>query len=109
MVFRLQTTASEGTRTKEEGQMFHLIGFIITGLIVGLIARAIVPGRDNMGWGLTALLGVIGALVAGWLGRAVGWYGPDDGAGFLASTVGAIIVLLVYHAVSHNRATPIPR
>ena len=83
--------------------MLHLIGFIIVGFIVGLIARALKPGDDRMGLGLTTLLGIAGALIAGWLGRVIGWYGPDEGAGFIMSTIGAIAVLAIYYGVSGNR------
>jgi len=84
-----------------------VIGFIITGLIVGLIARALKPGDDSMGIVKTALLGIIGALLAGWIGRAAGWYPEDGSAGFVASTIGAIIVLYIYYAVTHrNRRIP---
>jgi len=77
--------------------MFSVIGFIVFGLIVGIIARAIMPGRDNMSLPVTAILGVIGAVLAGWLGRALGWYGPEDGAGYLMSIVGAMILLGIYN------------
>ena len=86
--------------------MFHLIGFIVLGFIVGLIARAIMPGRDHMSLLMTSILGIGGALLAGWLGRALGWYGPDDGAGFLMSTVGAIIVLAIYHFAARKQVVP---
>jgi uncharacterized membrane protein YeaQ/YmgE (transglycosylase-associated protein family) len=83
--------------------MFHIIGFIITGFIVGLIARALHPGNDRMGWLTTTGLGILGALIAGWIGRAVGWYGPRDSAGFVASTVGAIILLVIAHLAFGRR------
>lgn len=76
--------------------MLHLIGFIITGFIVGLVARALLPGRQDLSLTKTTLLGIVGSFLAGWLGRAAGWYGPDDGTGFIASTIGAIILLLIY-------------
>ena len=66
------------------------------GLIVGVIAKLLMPGRDPGGFIITILLGIAGAAVAGWLGRALGWYGPEDAAGFIASVVGAILLLLVY-------------
>jgi len=81
-----------------------LIGFIIFGFVVGLIARLIMPGRQYMSLPKTTLLGIVGALIAGWLGRLVGWYGPDDSAGFISSTVGAIILLYIYHVYSKARA-----
>lgn len=83
--------------------MLHLIGFLITGLVAGLLARALVPGRQELSLGKTTLLGAAGALIAGFLGRAAGWYGPDDGAGFIAATVGAIIVLMAYIAIAKSR------
>ena len=83
--------------------MLHFIGFLITGFIVGLAARVLKPGDDKMGWGKTTILGMIGAIFAGWLGHALGWYQADEGAGFLAATVGAIVVLSVYYAISGSR------
>lgn len=85
--------------------MLHLIGFIVTGFIVGLLARAALPGRQDLTLGKTVLLGIVGSLIAGWFGRAVGWYGPDDGAGFIASTLGAIVVLVIYARATHRRLT----
>lgn len=85
--------------------MFHIIGWIVFGLIVGIIAKLLMPGRDPGGFIVTALLGIFGAVLAGWIGRAVGWYGPNDSAGFLMSVVGAIIVLALYHMVAGRRRT----
>lgn len=79
--------------------MLHVIGWIIFGLIVGIIAKLLVPGRDPGGFVTTSLIGIVGALLAGWIGRAVGWYGPNDSAGFLMSIVGAIVLLVIYHAI----------
>ena len=83
--------------------MFHVIGWIIFGLIVGIVAKLIVPGRDPGGFVLTAGIGIVGALLAGWIGRAVGWYGPNDSAGFLMSILGAVILLVIYHALFRQR------
>ena len=83
-----------------------VLGWVLFGFVVGLIARAIMPGRDPMGLIGTTVLGIVGALMGGWLGRALGWYGPDDGAGFIAATVGAIVVLAIYHVVAGRRALP---
>lgn len=83
--------------------MFHVIGWIVFGLIVGIVAKLLVPGRDPGGFVITAVIGIVGALLAGWLGRAVGWYGADDSAGFLMSIVGAIVLLLIYHAAVGRR------
>ena len=68
----------------------------IIGFIVGLIARAILPGSQKLGIMLTALLGIAGAFVAGLLGQALGWYAAGEPAGFIASIIGAIIVLFAY-------------
>src|SRR5690606_27734473 len=68
---------------------------IVVGLVVGLLARLLKPGRDRMGLVLTTLLGIGGALLAGWVGRTMGWYAPGQQVGFLASLVGAIVILLV--------------
>jgi len=71
----------------------NILIMIIVGFIVGLIARAIMPGTQKMGIILTTILGVIGAVVAGYLGQALGWYQPGDAPGWIASIIGAIIVL----------------
>lgn len=68
---------------------------IIVGFIVGLIARAILPGEQKMGLIMTTVLGIVGALIAGFLGQALGWYAAGEPAGWIASVIGAIIVLLV--------------
>ena len=84
--------------------MSHVIGFIIFGFIIGLIARAVTPGRQHMGLAVTSILGIVGSLLAGWLGRALGWYGPDDGAGFIMSTAGAVLLLFIYHMVARKNS-----
>jgi uncharacterized membrane protein YeaQ/YmgE (transglycosylase-associated protein family) len=81
-----------------------IIGWIIFGLIVGAIAKLLMPGRDPGGWIVTILLGIAGALVGGFLGRAVGWYGPNDAAGYLMSIFGAIVLLVVYRLVRGQHA-----
>lgn len=77
-----------------------IIGTIIIGLIVGFIARLLMPGRDPMGFILTALLGIVGAWLGTWAGQAMGLYNQGDSAGFLMSVVGAIVVLFIYRAVA---------
>ena len=77
--------------------MFGVIGWIVFGLIVGVIAKLLMPGRDPGGFIITALLGIAGAVVGGFVGRALGLYGPGEAAGFLMSLVGAIILLFIYH------------
>ena len=68
-------------------------------MVVGLIARAILPGTQSIGLILTAVLGIVGSFVAGFIGQAVGWYQAGAGAGFIGSVVGAILVLFVYSKV----------
>jgi len=80
-----------------------IIWTIVIGFIAGLIARALMPGPNPMGFVLTTLLGIVGALVAGFLGRALGWYALGEGAGLVASVVGAILVLFVYGMVTRRR------
>ena len=84
--------------------MFAFIGTLIVGLIVGLIARAIKPGDDNMGWIMTIVLGIVGSLVAGYVGRALGWYQPGQAAGWIASVIGAIVLLVVWGFVRKRMA-----
>jgi uncharacterized membrane protein YeaQ/YmgE (transglycosylase-associated protein family) len=81
-----------------------IIGWIIFGLIVGAVAKLLMPGRDPGGWIVTILLGIAGALVGGFLGRAVGWYGPNDVAGFLMSLVGALVLLGLYRLTLRRQA-----
>lgn len=77
-----------------------IIQMIVVGLIVGLIARALMPGEQKMGLVLTTLLGIAGSAVANWLGSAIGWYQLGSSAGWIASIVGALIVLFVYGLVA---------
>jgi uncharacterized membrane protein YeaQ/YmgE (transglycosylase-associated protein family) len=77
------------------------LGWIIIGGLAGLIAKAIMPGRDPGGFIVTILLGNAGAVLAGFIGRMLGWYGPDDaGAGFIAAIVGALLILFVYRLIA---------
>ena len=76
--------------------MFGVLGWILFGLIVGVIAKLVMPGRDPGGILVTMALGIAGALLGGFLGRALGWYGPTDGAGFFMSLFGAILLLWIY-------------
>ena len=78
-----------------------IIWTIIIGFVAGVIAKLIMPGSNEpSGFILTAILGIVGAFVATYLGQALGWYGPDQGAGLFGAVVGAIIVLFIYGAVS---------
>jgi len=80
-----------------------IIGTIVIGFIVGLLARALKPGNDRMGIILTTLLRIAGAFVAKYVGQAMGWYGPNDAAGWIASVVGAIVLLVIYGLVAGGR------
>lgn len=80
-----------------------VLGWILFGLVVGIVAKFLTPGRDPGGFILTTLLGVAGALLGGYLGRAMGFYGPNQTAGFLMSVLGAILLLLLYRVVSRPR------
>lgn len=80
--------------------MFSLLGAIIIGFIAGLIARAIHPGDDKLGIVMTTVLGIIGALLATYGGRLLGLYPEGSSAGFIASVVGAIVVLFIYNLVA---------
>ncbi|MBV8455872.1 MAG: GlsB/YeaQ/YmgE family stress response membrane protein [Acetobacteraceae bacterium] len=82
----------------------QIIWAIIIGAIAGFVARWISPSPHNpQGFILTTVLGVIGSVVATFLGRAVHWYGPNQGAGLIASIIGAVIVLAVWHRVAQAR------
>lgn len=70
--------------------------WILIGLLAGAIAKAVTPGRDPGGCLVTILIGIAGALVAGFLGQKLGWYGQGEGAGFLAAIVGAVLLLFIY-------------
>ena len=83
--------------------MFGVIGWIIFGLIVGAIAKLVMPGRDPGGIVVTMALGIAGALLGGFVGRAIGWYGPNDAAGFLMSLIGAVLLLFIYRMAVGGR------
>lgn len=75
------------------------IGTIVIGLVAGVVAKLIMPGKDPGGFIVTILLGIAGAFVATYLGQAVGWYEAGEGAGFLGAVVGAVIILIAYRLV----------
>jgi uncharacterized membrane protein YeaQ/YmgE (transglycosylase-associated protein family) len=85
--------------------MLSFIWAIIIGFIAGTIAKFLLPGREPFGFVITIILGIAGSVVATWLGRALGWYGPDQGARFIGSIVGAVIILGIYHLIMRNRTT----
>lgn len=76
---------------------------IVVGLIVGALARWAMPGEQKMGWIMTIVLGIVGSFAAGFIGRAFGWYEPGEGAGWIASVLGAILVLFVVQKLRANR------
>ena len=73
-----------------------VLGWILFGLVVGIVAKLLMPGRDPGGLIITTLLGIIGAVIGGFLGRSLGLYGPNEPAGFFMATLGAIVVLFIY-------------
>ena len=75
------------------------VWMVIIGFVAGLIARALHPGHDKLGFILTAVLGIAGSLLANFIGQAVGWYEADEKAGFIASVIGAIVLLAIYSFV----------
>jgi uncharacterized membrane protein YeaQ/YmgE (transglycosylase-associated protein family) len=83
--------------------MGTILGTLVIGLIVGAIAKFLMPGRDPGGFLITILLGIAGAFVAGFLGRVIGWYEPDQPAGFIASVIGAMLLLLIYRLIRSRR------
>ena len=75
----------------------HYVWMAVIGFVVGLIARAILPGTQSLGIILTAVLGIAGAFLATFLGQMIGWYRADQGAGFIAATLGAVLVLFIWN------------
>lgn len=84
--------------------MMSLLGTLIVGLVVGLIARAIKPGDDDMGWVMTMLLGIVGSFLASYAGYAMGLYPEGSSAGWIASIIGAVVVLFIYNLVRSKSA-----
>ena len=76
--------------------MFWMLGWAVFGLIVGALAKLIMPGRDPGGIIVTMLLGIVGAMLGGFLGRLVGWYGPGEAAGYIMAILGAVLILFIY-------------
>ncbi|HET7845115.1 MAG TPA: GlsB/YeaQ/YmgE family stress response membrane protein [Xanthomonadales bacterium] len=86
-----------------------IVWSILIGFVVGLLARFLKPGNDKMGFIMTTLVGIGGAVGATYLGRALGWYQPGEPAGFLASLVGAIVLLVILAIVRKNKSTSVVR
>ena len=74
------------------------------GLVVGILAKLLMPGRDPGGFIITVLLGIAGAVLGGFIGRALGFYGPGEAAGFIMSLVGAVVLLFIYHKLRRPAA-----
>jgi uncharacterized membrane protein YeaQ/YmgE (transglycosylase-associated protein family) len=80
--------------------MFSLLWTLIIGLVIGVVAKFLMPGRDPGGCVITMAIGVAGSLVAGYLGRMLGWYREGEAAGFIMSVIGAMLLLLLYRLVA---------
>ncbi|HYZ82969.1 MAG TPA: GlsB/YeaQ/YmgE family stress response membrane protein [Bryobacteraceae bacterium] len=85
--------------------MFGFLGYILFGLVVGIIAKLLMPGRDPGGIIITILLGIAGAVVGGWLGRVFGFYGPGEPAGFIMAIIGAVLLLWIYRLATRRSTT----
>jgi len=85
-----------------------ILGWILFGLIVGALAKLVMPGRDPGGIIITMLLGIAGAVIGGFVRRAMGFYGPNESAGFLMSFVGAVILLALYRMFAGRRSITRP-
>ena len=80
-----------------------ILAWILFGLVIGVIAKLLMPGRDPGGFIITILLGIAGAVLGGFIGRAMGFYGPDETAGWIVSILGAIILLAIYRMMVRRR------
>ena len=85
-----------------------ILGWILFGLVVGALAKLVMPGRDPGGIIVTMLLGIAGAVLGGFVGRALGWYDAGEPAGFVMSFVGAVVLLAIYRAMTGRRRTLTP-
>jgi uncharacterized membrane protein YeaQ/YmgE (transglycosylase-associated protein family) len=81
----------------------HLLWALIIGLVIGALAKLVMPGKDPGGIILTSLLGIAGAVVASLIGQAAGWYAPGEGAGLIASIIGAVLILAGYRVIAGRR------
>ncbi len=93
------------TNMNVTGVSMHIIGVIFIGFIVGLIARALMPGKDVAGFILTSLVGVGGAVVGQYSGQALGFYLPQEPAGFFMSVIGAMLILLIFHLFRRDQSS----
>jgi uncharacterized membrane protein YeaQ/YmgE (transglycosylase-associated protein family) len=83
--------------------MLSFLSLVLFGLVVGVIAKLLMPGRDPGGFIITILLGIAGALLGGWIGRLMGFYGPNEGAGFFMALLGSILLLAIYRLTIRGR------
>jgi uncharacterized membrane protein YeaQ/YmgE (transglycosylase-associated protein family) len=81
----------------------HIIYTLLIGLVIGALAKLVMPGKDPGGVIITIVIGVVGSLIADFLGRAAGWYGPNESAGFIASIIGAVVLLAGYRMIAGRR------
>src|SRR6478672_57888 len=100
---RIPVLSYTSCRAREEDTM-HLLWTLLIGLVIGAVAKLIMPGKDPGGIIVTMLIGVAGSFVATWAGRAIGWYQEGQAAGFIMSVVGAIVLLALYHMVKPKTA-----
>jgi uncharacterized membrane protein YeaQ/YmgE (transglycosylase-associated protein family) len=82
-----------------------ILVWIIFGLVVGAVAKLLMPGRDPAGFVVTMLIGIAGALLGGWIGRAIGLYNPGESAGFIMAVIGAVVLLAIYRVTLGGRRT----
>jgi uncharacterized membrane protein YeaQ/YmgE (transglycosylase-associated protein family) len=87
----------------EEGRMFGVLGWILFGLVVGIVAKFLMPGKDPGGIVITTILGIVGAVVGGFLGQALGLYAPGEPAGFVLAILGAMVLLFGYRLLRPAR------
>ena len=85
-----------------------ILGWILFGLVAGIIAKLVMPGRDPGGFVVTILIGIAGAFLGGFIGRAMGFYGDGEGAGMLMSILGAVLLLVIYRMTVGRRTLPHP-
>src|SRR5262245_3605020 len=97
-----ESPSDEDTRQRTEGRvpMLAIVGWILFGLIVGLVAKLVTPGQDPGGIVMTTALGIVGAILGGFVGRLLGLYQAGEGAGYIMATLGAVLILFVYRQVS---------
>ncbi len=91
--------SNAGASSRSEERSLAILWTILIGFVIGVVAKFLHPGRENMGLIMTTILGVVGAVVAGYLGQAVGFYRAGQGAGFIGSVLGALLLLFVYGMV----------